>query len=344
VSPKPSDGRIVVRKGSTITLECAGDGNPAPNITWTRQNNMLPSGEVNRMGESLVISVVSRHHTGLYICTADNGVGHPSHANIDLQVLYPPELSIDQSWITRKEGIESEISCVVHGEPSPEVKWFKETMLLEPTNHRYMEAYGNRRVLVLRNVGVQDFGNYSCKAENSLGRQAKTIEVSGRPHTAKVTSPPLSHSKFDYNLTWTVDSFITIQEYRILYRVILKMDGGLGLNGPTKHTEWTNIIPTLEPRHTAGREKGLTFSGSFNFFGLNPDTHYEVIIQSRNMEGWSDPSPIFKFATQSKDYDPRGMGLHKYNEQGFLSSGHTAATCPLVLTVIILASTYLNYI
>ena len=51
------------------------------------KNNMLPSGEVNRMGESLVISVVSRHHTGLYICTADNGVGHPSHANIDLQVL-----------------------------------------------------------------------------------------------------------------------------------------------------------------------------------------------------------------------------------------------------------------
>ena len=52
------------------------------------------------------------------------------------------------------------------------------------------------------------------------------------------------------------------------------------------------------------RERGLTFVGSFHFFDLEPDTEYEVIIQSRNAEGWSDPSPIFKFATQSKGLSP----------------------------------------
>ncbi len=36
VSPQPSDGKFVVRKGSTITLECEARGNPMPVITWQR--------------------------------------------------------------------------------------------------------------------------------------------------------------------------------------------------------------------------------------------------------------------------------------------------------------------
>ena len=43
--------------------------------------------------------------------------------------------------------------------------------------------------------------------------------ISGRPHAAKIVSPPLSYFKDQYNLTWTVDSFLPIEEYRILYRV-----------------------------------------------------------------------------------------------------------------------------
>jgi hypothetical protein len=47
-----------------------------------------------------------------------------------------------------------------------------------------------------------------------------------------------------------------------------------------------------------GYKNSFTYTGSFNFFGLEPATQYEVIIQSRNREGWSDPSEIFKFSTR----------------------------------------------
>ena len=100
-----------------------------------------------------------------------------------------------------------------------QVKWYKDTMLLDPTNTRLMEAFGNRHVLTLKNVREVDFGNYSCMADNSLGRQWGQIEVSGRPHVARIVSPRLSYFKDQYNLTWTVDSFLPIKEYRILYRV-----------------------------------------------------------------------------------------------------------------------------
>ena len=71
------------------------------------------------------------------------------------------------------------------------------------------------------NFNILDFGNYSCLSDNSLGRQSAGIEVSGRPHQAKVVSPQLSNENDQYDLSWTVDSFLPIQEYRILYRVML---------------------------------------------------------------------------------------------------------------------------
>ena len=46
------------------------------------------------------------------------------------------------------------------------MKWYKDTMLLDPTNARHMESYGNKHVLILRDVGETDFGNYSCTADN----------------------------------------------------------------------------------------------------------------------------------------------------------------------------------
>ena len=52
-------------------------------------------------------------------------------------------------------------------------------MLLDPTNTRHMEVYGNRHVLTLKKVKETDFGNYSCMADNSLGRDRGSIEVSG---------------------------------------------------------------------------------------------------------------------------------------------------------------------
>ncbi|GLH04579.1 Lachesin, partial [Gryllus bimaculatus] len=98
-----SNGELDVKKGATVTLECRASGNPVPTITWTRKNNLLPSGDKSVEGFSITIEQATRHHAGVYECTASNGVGEPVTQRITLHV----------QW----EGYEAQLVCIVHAEP-----------------------------------------------------------------------------------------------------------------------------------------------------------------------------------------------------------------------------------
>ena len=67
-----------------------------------------------------------------------------------------------------------------HISNNPQVKWYKDTMLLDQNNHRRMSSYGSRHLLILSNVRETDFGNYSCVADNSLGKERAYVDVSGK--------------------------------------------------------------------------------------------------------------------------------------------------------------------
>lgn len=84
-----------------------------------------------------------------------------------------------------------------------------------------METRGNKHTLTIRNVQGSDFGNYSCVADNSLGRAKKYMELSGRPSPAEFKSTPYSRAKDSYNLTWVVESYPPLEEVRLLYRKLM---------------------------------------------------------------------------------------------------------------------------
>jgi len=89
--------------------------------------------------------------------------------------------------------------------------------------------------------------------------------------------------------------------------------------------EWTNIIPTIEnPQPSSQYRNRFTYTGNFVFYGLTPSTEYEVIIQSRNKEGWSDASDIFRFSTRDRDYNPLELASH--DQQGYFSSASSIAS------------------
>ena len=83
----PDNGIIVAETGDPVTLACEiTRGSPMPEMTWTRKERKMPTGEDNIRGLSLTYQAVTRHHSGIYICSADNGFGQPSLANLKLDV------------------------------------------------------------------------------------------------------------------------------------------------------------------------------------------------------------------------------------------------------------------
>ncbi|KAM7359380.1 uncharacterized protein ACRADG_009810 isoform 1-T3 [Cochliomyia hominivorax] len=213
-----TSGHLQVKKGSSVRIECSASGNPTPNVTWSRKNNILPNGEEKLHSHILSIENVDRHKGGVYICTANNGVGQPASSQVVLHVLYPPEITVERPVVFSGEGHEAMLVCIVHGETQPEVIWFKDTMQLDTTERHIMENRGSRHTLIIRKVHPQDFGNYSCVAENQLGKSRKTLQLSGKPNVAVFNSPPISQYKDRYNISWTVESHTPIEEYKLSFR------------------------------------------------------------------------------------------------------------------------------
>ncbi|XP_077869805.1 neurotrimin-like, partial [Saccoglossus kowalevskii] len=62
-------------ENKTYELRCTAIGSPKPSIVWSRQGDMLPSGEYLSHGSILELVNMSSSHRGIYQCAANNTEG-----------------------------------------------------------------------------------------------------------------------------------------------------------------------------------------------------------------------------------------------------------------------------
>ena len=77
--------KIVVHAGGTIRLLAHVSGKPAPEITWSRDDQPLPAEakvEITSISSALVIKNCRRHHQGIYTLIAKNEGGERKKAVI----------------------------------------------------------------------------------------------------------------------------------------------------------------------------------------------------------------------------------------------------------------------
>ncbi|CAH1135743.1 unnamed protein product [Ceutorhynchus assimilis] len=320
-------GSVEVNQGQMIKMECRASGNPVPSVSWTRKNNVMPSGERSIQGLTMVIQHADRHTAGQYQCSADNGVGEPDTKHININVLYPPEVEVERTTVHTGIGLEAQLVCIVYAEPTAQVLWYKESTQLGITEQHATQTRGNRYTLTIRNVAPNDMGNYSCVASNIHGKSRGHIFLTGSATTAVFDSPSMGTDRDKYSLSWSVNSHSAIVEYRLFYRQQPRHhsahhqhreDSNEFRNSRINGTRLVGMKPEWVSMNIAG--PGVinpNYPGSnpppypgvtkqkmtYTIQNLQSATTYEVRVQAKNEQGWNKLSPVFHFTTRANDME-----------------------------------------
>jgi len=283
VESVPAGGSLVVQAGAPVTLKCkVVRGSPTPEMTWHRAQRPMPGGESEVKAEELTFPKTSRHHSGVYTCSADNGWGSAAQARIVLDVQHKPEIEQEETFIHTKDGDDVEITCTVHASPAAEVSWYRNGGLL-PADKTVVQTRGNRHSLLLQQVGKIDLhGKYQCRAKNQLGEAMALTEVSGKPAPANFKSPKVGDDLERYKLEWVVTSSSPVVQFKAEW----KMVGKAG--------EWQTEI--VEVRKVGAE----SYAGEVWLEGLLPGREYLARVAATNSYGESQPGEGFQFSTLSK--------------------------------------------
>ncbi|KAK6640219.1 hypothetical protein RUM44_011905 [Polyplax serrata] len=149
-----------VERDGTATLECKVDAKPkVTSVRWMRNEHFVSTSLTH------TIHRVGTVDSGKYTCSADNGLGQTGEAEILLDVLFPPQVTIETApGMTRhreaEEGETVTVKCNVTSNPPPyHVEWLRE-------GHPDSRQTGD--VLRLSSVTAESAGTYICRAVNIL--------------------------------------------------------------------------------------------------------------------------------------------------------------------------------
>uniref|UniRef100_A0A3Q4IBC1 Ig-like domain-containing protein n=1 Tax=Neolamprologus brichardi TaxID=32507 RepID=A0A3Q4IBC1_NEOBR len=166
VSVSPS-AEIV--EGSSVTLTCSSDANPAASYTWYKEDVINPLSYQNQV----FFRSIRPSQSGKYYCTADNDLGQKRSESRTIDVKYAPKLpSVSVSPSAEiVEGSSFTLTCSSDANPAANYTWYKEDVI-SPLSYQKQHVFSS--------ILPSDSGKYYCTADNNLGQkrsESRTIDV-----------------------------------------------------------------------------------------------------------------------------------------------------------------------
>ena len=168
-----------VERDATANLQCSVDAKPKVNkVRWMRNGRFIATAFTH------TIHRVTLDDAGKYTCTADNGLGQAGEAEIVLDVLYPPVVTIEAGAgsVNHKEAEDGEtlvVRCNVSANPAPiTVEWLRD-------GHPGFRQSGS--VLRIERVSSETAGSYTCRAINILNPSSQPRRRMERIGNASIT-------------------------------------------------------------------------------------------------------------------------------------------------------------
>jgi len=343
---------LEVIAGDDVTIMCEATGNPPPKISWRKQHDgklILPT----EVSSKVVLKNVTREDSGLYICTANNNVEKEVKKTTKITVHYIPEVRLEEVWRARDDYFEVRLICHVHTYPAAQVTWYKdEHTKLSTSDEIVIEDDETKHVLKIESMKVKHFGQYKCRATNTLGKDEASIEINGKPRPPIFSSEmrEILRSVKEVNITWSTDSIVPVTQYNL---IVKKAQTGASSIQPSSSEDSTpkwlrSIIPVDHPINA------LTAFSSYTLRSLDNETVYDVRVKAVNKYGMSEFSKVFSFYVVAVD---NKMNCEKNSEcsqmsvsqagadvapQSLLTEAKEVASCsstfPVILPVILVIS------
>lgn len=122
-----------------------------------------------------------------------------------------------------------------------------------------------KHILFIRNIKENDFGVYECRAENSMGMNSVSIELTGRPMVPVFKKKsPMAADHMAHYLIWQTESLSPIFEHKLKFRKI--PSGNITPSMRKYASAWHEIIVPAEVS-----EGKMVFVDPFFGFNFNFD-------------------------------------------------------------------------
>ncbi|XP_055658596.1 matrix-remodeling-associated protein 5 isoform X1 [Falco peregrinus] len=189
-----SPQRTDVTYGSILHLDCSASGDPWPRILWRlpskRMIDSLHSSLEARIkvfsNGTLVVHSVTDKDAGDYLCVARNKIGD-DYVVLKVNVMMKPAKIEHKNENNHKVkyGGDLKVDCVATGLPNPEISWglpdgsmintFMQSDDSGSRTKRYVVF--NNGTLYFNDVGLREEGDYTCYAENQIGKDEMKVRV-----------------------------------------------------------------------------------------------------------------------------------------------------------------------
>ncbi|XP_046871617.1 fibroblast growth factor receptor 1-A isoform X4 [Hypomesus transpacificus] len=201
-----------VPASKTVKFRCQASGNPTPTLKWFKngkefkRDQRIGGFKVREHMWTIIMDSVVPSDKGNYTCVVENKHGSINHTyQLDV-VERSPHRPILQAGLpanrTAVVGSDVEFECKVFSDPQPHIQWLKHIEVngsrLGTDGHPYVRVLKTAglnttdkemEVLQLRNVSLDDAGEYTCLAGNSIGFSHHTAWLTVFEAVPRFTQP-----------------------------------------------------------------------------------------------------------------------------------------------------------
>lgn len=240
---EPADQSAIL--GHQVVITCQADGFPQSSVVW-KQSIGEQTGEYRELSYAgggnnggplqtfsngtLLITNVTRHNQGDYLCQANNGIGAGLSKLIRLTVHVGPQVLLRNKQVSVRRGETINLHCEADGDKPLTVTWRAKGQRIDSTfDVRYQINTnplnkGISSELTISQTTLSDRGEYSCIATNAFGTDHSTVHLQVQEPPSFPRNLHVTQLKSDsVHLMWTAgdqdsSSFQPVSNYIVQFK------------------------------------------------------------------------------------------------------------------------------